>query len=153
MKLLSVCSITCAVALITVLAGSAHAQMAVGTYVRQVTPSTPGVMTVTVEPCCNGGRRLTYHFGDMKQVMVIESPFNGREVPVMVDGKPSGETMAIQRVDARHTSAIVKMNGKPFGVSKCTISADGRTLSVDNEYSASVGGGAAGKSKETWVRK
>ena len=45
--------------------------------------------------------------------------------------------MAIKRVDATHTVTVLKMNGKPFGTSKATISADGRTLTVENEYSGS----------------
>ena len=87
------------------------------------------------------------------QVMVVESPFDGREVPVLLDGKPSGETMAITLVDPRHTTAVVKMNGKPFGISKGSLSADGKTLTVENEYSASVGGNPAGKQTEIWIRK
>jgi hypothetical protein len=68
-------------------------------------------------------------------------------------GKPSGETMAITRVDAHHVSAVVKMNGRPFGTSKATLSADRRTLTVINEFSSSAGGQAVGKSTEIWVRK
>ena len=132
---------------------SAHAQIGVGTWIRTITPATPGDITMIVEACCNGGRRLTYRFGAVKQVMLIESAFDGKEVPVLFDGKPSGETMAITLVDSRHTTAIVKMNGKPFGVSKGTISADGKTLTVENDYSASVGGNPAGKQTETWLRK
>ena len=85
--------------------------------------------------------------------MLVESAFDGREVPVLLDGKPSGETMAITLVDSRHTSTIVKMDGKPFGISKCTISLDGNTLTVENDYSTSVGGNPVGKFTETWVRK
>ena len=86
-------------------------------------------------------------------LMVVESPFDGKEVPVLVGGKPSGQTMAIMQVDPRHTSTIVKMNGKPFGISKSTLSADGRTLTVENEFSSSAGGSPAEKTTETWVRK
>jgi len=130
----------------------AHAQIGVGTWVRQAGAATPGNMTMTVEPCCNGGRRLTYRMNNAELLMVVESPFDGKEVPVLVGGKPSGETMAITQVDPRHTSTVVKMNGKPFGISKSALSADARTLMVENDFSSS-GGNPAGKTTETWVRK
>jgi len=133
----------------------AQAQIGVGTWVRKTSPATPGEITMTVEACCKGGRRLTWRIR-MKgtdQLMVVESAFDGKEVPVLVGGKPSAETMAITRVDSRRTFAVVKMNGKPFGTSKSTMSADGRTLTVENDYSSSAGGNPAGKFTETWVRK
>ena len=40
-----------------VLPNPASAQIGVGTWVRQVGPATPGEITMTVEACCNGGRR------------------------------------------------------------------------------------------------
>ena len=132
---------------------TASAQLGVGTWTRQADPKMPGEMTMTVEECCNGGRRLTYRFSSMKQIMTVESPFNGQEVPVLLDGKPSGETMAITRLDPRHTSTIIKMNGKPFGTSKAELSADGRTITVENEFSASVGGNPAGRKTEVWTKK
>lgn len=133
--------------------GVAQAQVGVGTWVKQAGPGTHVQLTMLVEPCCNGGRRLTYKIGDTKQTMVVESPFDGSEVPVLLDGKPSGETMAIKLVDPFHTTTVVKMNGKPFGVSKGTLSTDGKTLTVENDYSASVGGNPAGKQTELWIRK
>jgi hypothetical protein len=108
---------------------------------------------MTVEACCNGGRRLTYRLGDSGRIMVVESPFDGREVPVLLDGKPSGETMAIKRLDDHHTFTVVKMNGKEFGTSKATLSTDDKTITVENDFSASVGGNPTGKHTETWVRK
>ena len=132
---------------------TAHAHVGVGTWVRQVNPATPGQITMIVEVCCNGGRRLTYNLGDYGQTMVVESPFNGREVPVLLNGKPSGQTMAITLVDPRHRTTVVRMNGKPIGISKSSISADGKTLTVENDYSASVGGNPVGKHTERWVRK
>jgi hypothetical protein len=131
----------------------AHAQLGIGTWVRQVGPSTPGQLTMTVEGCCGSGRRLTYRLGDSGQIMVVESAFDGREVPVLLNGKPSGETMAITLVDSRHTTTVVKMNGKPFGISKSSLSSDGKTLTVENDYSSSVGGNPVGKFTETWLRK
>ena len=144
--------VVCAVALLGAFgpASPAQAQIGVGTWVRQGGPA--GNMTMTVEQCCNGGRRLTYRMSDTTLLMVVESPFDGKEVPVLVGGKPGGQTMAITQVDPRHTSTVVKMNGKLFGNSKSTLSADGRTLAVENEFSSSSGN-PGGKTIETWVRK
>jgi hypothetical protein len=84
-------------------------------------------ITMTVEMCCNGGRRLVYYIpavGNQPPVtMTVDSPMDGTEVPALIDGKPSGETMAIKRIDDRHVTGVVKMNGKPFGTSTSTISA------------------------------
>jgi hypothetical protein len=68
----------------------------------------------------------------------------------MVAGKPSGQTMAIKRVDDRHYSAVVKMNGQPFGTYQSTVSADGKTMTVE---SITQGGGQTFKVTETWLRK
>src|SRR5262245_45097769 len=94
------------------------------------------LMTMTIEPWGVGGSRITYNIKmdpkdaammkmDPKDaVMIIESALDGSEVPVMVGGKPSGETMAIKRLDDRHTFTVIKMNGQPFGTSKCEMSGD-----------------------------
>ena len=147
--------IVCAAMLIGALGleHSAHAQTGLGTWVRQAGPQVPGQITMIVEACCNGGRRLTYQLGESGHVMIVESPFDGQEVPVLLDGKPSGETMAIKRLDDHHTFTVVKMNGKEFGTSKATLSPDGKKITVENDFAASVGGNPAGKHTEVWVRK
>jgi len=134
-------------------ASAASAQVGVGTWERQgvQTPGQP--LTMTVEACCGSGRRLTYRIPNLDAVLTVESPFNGTEVPLLMAGKPSGETMAITQVDDRHWTTVLKMNGKLFGTSKATLSADGRTLTVENDMTAAVGANAAGKSTETWVKK
>jgi predicted SpoU family rRNA methylase len=72
---------------------------------------------------------------------------------VLIAGKPSGETMAITRVDDHHLSTIVKLNGKAFGTSKATLSPDGKVLTVVNDVSSSAGGQQVGKTTEIWVRQ
>ena len=147
-----------ALVLITLLAlGSADvlfAQIGVGTWVRQ-SGSAPGDITMEVAACCNGGRRLTYRIkiGDATSVMLVESPFDGTEVPVLVDGKPSGETMAIKTVDNRHWTVVIKLDGKPFGTSKGELSADGKTINVENNITFAAAGQQAGVQKEVWVKK
>jgi hypothetical protein len=44
------------------------------------------------------------------------------------------------------------MNGKPFGTSRSSFS-DFKTMTVENDFSESGGGNAAGKSTEIWIRK
>lgn len=43
------------------------------------------------------------------------------------------------------------MNGTTFGTSKGTLSADGKTLTVENEYTSAVDGQPVGKQRETWL--
>lgn len=135
-------------------ARSLHAQMGVGTWVRQATDSMPA-MTMKVEACCGGGRRLIYNIevNGAQTTLTLDSRFDGSEAPVLIAGKPSGETMAITRTDDHHLSTVVKLNGNPFGTSEATLSPDGRVLKVKNEFSGSVGGQAAGKFNETWVKQ
>jgi len=125
------------------------AQLGVGTWVRT---DLAGVqMTMTVEPCCSSGFRLTYHVANV--VMTVASPMDGRAVPVLIDGKPSGETMAIKRLDAHHAVTTMTMNGQIFGTSRSTLSADGKTLTVEDDFTTAAGGHAVGKQTEIWVRR
>lgn len=89
----------------------------------------------------------------MEGVMTVVSGLDGKDAPVLLNGKDSGETMAISLVDKLHSVSVVKMNGKPFGTSKGAFSPDFTTLTVENDYSAAVGGNTAGKSTEVWIRK
>jgi hypothetical protein len=61
--------------------------------------------------------------------------------------------MEIKRLDDRHSMAVVKMNGKAIGTSKGTLSLDGRTLTVENEFTTDQAGHMIGKQTEIWVRK
>lgn len=126
------------------------AQTFVGTWVRQDTP-----MTLTVEMCCKTGRRLTYRIAmkGTEMTMVLESALDGTDAPLLVAGKPTGETMAIRQIDDRHATAVLKMNGKQFGTAKGTLSADGKTLTVEDDYTSAAAGQQVGKQIETWVRK
>lgn len=134
-------------------ARSANAQVGVGTWARQDAQPPGRTMTMTVEACCGSGRRLVYRITGIDAVLTVESPFDGSEVPVLMAGKPSGETFAIKQIDDRHWTTVIKMNGKPFGTSTATLSADGRTLTVENDMTAAVGTNPAGKSTETWIKK
>jgi hypothetical protein len=126
------------------------AQSFVGTWVRQDTP-----ITMTVEVCCGGGRRLTYHVpvGGSDLVMTVESGLDGKDAPLLVGGKPSGQTMAIRQVDDRHATAVLKMDGQVYGTARGTLSADGKTLTVEDDFSSAATGHPVGKYTERWIRR
>jgi hypothetical protein len=126
------------------------AQSFVGTWVRQDTP-----MTMTVEMCCGGGRRLTYHVpvNGNDVVMIVESALDGKDAPVMVGGKASGQTMAIRQVDDHHATAVLKVNGQMYGTARGALSVDGNTLVVEDEFTSAVAGQPVGKQTERWIRK
>jgi hypothetical protein len=128
------------------------AQFPIGTFVKDA--GKPQEMTVKVEACCGGGRRLTYSLkiGD-PVLMVVEISLDGKDAPVMVQGKPSGETMSMRIVDNRHFSGAVKMNGQLFANSTATISADGNTVTVELDVISAAGGQPVGKQTEIWKRK
>jgi len=134
-------------------ASAGHAQHSVGNWVR--TDAAGKGITLTVEACCNGGLRLIFHVpgtsGQPPATLTVESPLNGTEAPMLMNGKPIGQTMAITRVDARHITGIVKMNGQPFGTSTSTLSADGK--SATTESVTQMPGGTSQKVIETWVKK
>jgi hypothetical protein len=130
-------------------AGQLHAQLGVGTTWLRTDAQGKGIV-LTVGACCNGGLRLTWQIppvgGQPASTMTVDSPMNGTDVPALVGGKPTGETMAIKRVDDHHYNAIVKMNGQPFGTSNSTVSADNKTMTVDSVFGPQ-------KTIEIWVRQ
>jgi hypothetical protein len=135
--------------------GSLHAQIELGTWMKKA-DSGKTALSMEVSRCCGTqGRRLTYHllFGQQNHLMTVDSPMDGTEVPVLLDGKPIGETMAIKRLDPHHAFTVVKFNGKPFGTSKATLSPNGSTLTVDNDFTGSTGAQQAGKSTEVWLKQ
>lgn len=137
------------------LAGGARAEAAdspVGTYLKKTEAGKPA-MSMTIEQWAHGKAKLTYHIKDPPIVLTIVSALDGTESPVLMNGKPSGETMAIKMLDRLHSSTIVKMDGKAFGTSKGTFAPDFSTLTVENDFFGAAAGGAAGKSTERWIRK
>ena len=140
-------------ALLALIWGSSlQAQFSVGTWVQ--TAPMKGV-TMNVDQCCNGGRRLTFHvtLGQKTQTVTVDSRFDGSDAPQVVDGKPNGETMALKRVDERHTTTVFKRDGKVFRRSTATESADRMTMTVENEFLDPGDGHVTGKMTETYVRK
>jgi len=131
---------------------AAAADSPIGTWVKKAEAGKPG-MTLDIEQWSPGKAKLTWHIAQANMVLTIVLPLDGTSAPLLINGKPSGETMSTKLVDKLHTTTIVKMNGKPFGTSKATFSADYRTMTVENDFSESVGGNQAGKTTEVWRRK
>ena len=131
---------------------SLQAQFSVGTWVQ--TAPMKG-LTMNVEDCCSGGRKLIFHItlGQKTQTMIVEARFDGSDAPVLVDGKPNGETMALKRVDERRTTTVFKRNGKVYRTSTTTESADRMTLTVENAFVDAGDGRVTGKMTETYARK
>ena len=143
----------CGAAFLSTLAWSspAHAQLGVGEWAR--TDKEGGGMTMAVAACCKGGYRLTYTvpIAQGKQpplVLTVDLPMDGTDVPVISAGKPTGQTMSAKRIDDHHYTGIVKQNGKVTLTNTATLSADGKTLTVEDTI-------ASGNVKvtEIWTKK
>ena len=131
-----------------------RAQYIVGTWVKQArTPAE--ALTMTVEPCCNGGVRLVYRTNGSRDVlMTVDTPLNGADAPMLgPGGQPTGGTMAITRIDPFHAVAVLKMKGAPYGKSTATLSPDSKTLTVENDVTTPVPGALSGKQTEIWVKQ
>jgi hypothetical protein len=155
MTRLATMQILLAMVVAALLAGAPPAEAAdspIGTYLKKAEAGKPA-MSMTIEQWAPGKAKLTYRIQDPPIVLTIVSALDGSESPVLMNGKPSGETMAIKLVDKLHSSTVVKMDGKPFGTSKGTFAPDFSTLTVENDFSGAAAGGAAGKSTERWIRK
>lgn len=146
--------LTCSVVFLLAMSWASQAQAQFGagsTWVR--TDGQGKGITLTVAACCNGGFRLVWQIPPMgnqpASTMTVDSPMDGTDVPALVGGKPSGETMAITRVNNQHYRTVVKMGGKPFGTANSTVSADGKSMTVESVFE----GGGKQKTTETWVRK
>ena len=137
------------------LAAGARAQIAPGTWIKR--GGRPPGLIMIVEPA-GAGLKITYRINGadgkpMKQgLMTIVTMLDGKEAAVLVDGKPSGETMAIKHIDASHTFTVIKMQGKEFATSKLEVSGDGKTLKVENHTAASAGQPAT-VAMEYWDRQ
>ena len=127
----------------------AHAQLGVGEWVR--TDAAGKGMTMTVAACCKGGFRLTYLVpianGQPPLTLTVDLPMDGTEVPTLSAGKPTGQTMSAKRIDDHHYTGVVKQGGQPYLTSNATLSADGKSMTIEDTL--------AGNQKviETWMKK
>jgi hypothetical protein len=131
------------------------AQVDVGKWVKDSSRSSPR-MTMIVETCCGSkGRRITYRIpsGHTTMVLTVESPFDGTDTPVLLNGKPTSETMAFNRMDDLDTFTFVKRNGKLFGTAQSTLSPDRKTLTVEYDMEAPTTVQPVGKHTEVWIKQ
>ncbi len=123
-----------------------------GTWVLRVPPQ-GGRLTMTVEEVGTGWK-LTYKVVGPAApgtiVSTVLTQLDGKDVPVLIEGKPSGQTMGVKKIDSRHTVGIVKFQGKEMGVSKGEISPNGKVLKVETDYASS---NPIGKETQYWDRK
>jgi hypothetical protein len=95
---------------------------------------------MTVEEV-GSGWKLTYKLvgpdAPGTNVSTVLTPLDGKDVPVLVEGKPSGQTMGIKKIDSRHTVGVVKFQGKKMGISKGELSPNGKVLTVETDYADS----------------
>jgi hypothetical protein len=136
-------------ALFAVVPPLAAADLWVGTWVLRTQP-----IMMIIEPYGASSLKITYRakLGAQETVMVLESPMDGTDAAIKIDDKPSAQTSAWKRLDERHISAVMKVNGRPAEISKGEISADGKTLTIQKEYPAAAQGSPV-KITEIWDRK
>ena len=126
-----------------------------GTWVLREPPQ-GGHLTMTVEEV-GSGWKLTYKVvgpdapGTIYSTVLTQ--LDGKDVPQLVNGKPSGQTMGIKRIDSRHTVAVLKFQGKEAGISKAEISPDGKVLTVENDFATLNPIGQVGKEIQYWDRQ
>lgn len=133
----------------------AESILEVGTWIKRGGGNATLVLTIEA---AGTARKLTYRIRQSdgrlapNYAQTLVTQLGGQDAPLMDNGKPNGETMAIKRLDARHSFTVIRMNGKPLATSRAELSADGRVMTVENEYSGS-GGMPGGKQMEYWDRK
>jgi hypothetical protein len=123
---------------------------AVGTWVRR--PNKDGGSSTMVIETVGSGRKLTFKVataGGGTATMIVATQLDGKDATVYVDGKPSGETMAIRLVDDHHAINVIKMNGNPMVTQKSELSPDGKVIKV--ESTPGVSGAEYGT--EYWDKK
>jgi len=121
-----------ALCLVTINAAAwAQLPLPIGTWIKQ--PSSTPPMMMVIEPA-GPGIKITYRMlgpdgkAMNQSVLTIVTALDGKEVPMMIDGKDSGQTMAALHTDANHASTIIKMQGKDFARSTTELSPDGKTI-------------------------
>lgn len=122
--------------------------------------STPGFrLKMTIEEA-GAGWKITYRIpapntrgAATTSIMTVETALDGKDAPNLVDGKPSGQSMQIRKIDERHIYAILKFEGKQTGISKSELSADGKTITAENDYLDSPADGSTSKQIQHWDKQ
>jgi hypothetical protein len=126
-----------------------------GTWVVREPPQ-GGRITMTVEEVGTGWK-LTYKVvspgAPGSIVSTVLTQLDGKDVAVLVNGKPSGQTMGIRRIDSRHTVTVLKFEGEKTGISMAELSPNGKELRVESDYYAvSNTSGLVQKQIQYWNR-
>jgi hypothetical protein len=137
---------------ITAVAQADTGILSTGTWVQR-----GGVLVLTIEEA-GAGRKLTYRTRGpdgkfMKGELTLVTMGDGKDAPMLVDGKPSGQTMAIRKIDATHAHSVIKVNGKECGVSRGEISADGKVMKSEDEMTNPACGAVGKMTVNVWDRK
>ena len=116
-----------------------------------------GVLVLTVEQA-GAARKLTYKTRGpdgkfMQGELTLVTMGDGKDSPMLVDGKPTGQALAIRKVDANHTHTVIKLNGKDCGTSRAEISADGKVMKSEDEYTNPACGMVGKKTVNYWDKK
>jgi hypothetical protein len=90
------------------------------------------------------GRKLTYRIVGADAaadfVSTVLTQLDGKDVPVLVNGKPTGQTWGIRMIDSRHTFTVEKLQGKITHTYKSEVSPDGKVLKVEAPETAEANG-------------
>ena len=148
------------IALVVCFLGLSHIVQAdslpVGTWVQRRAPGQSASFTMTVEAAGNG-RKLTYNLvgadAPAGALMTVLTQLDGKDAPVLIDGKPSGQTMGIRMIDSRDMFTILKFQGNEIGTSKSEVSVDGKVIKVENMMTTPGGNAEGTKSVEYWDKK
>jgi hypothetical protein len=123
-----------------------------GTWILRESPQ-GGRLTMTVE-VVGSGWKLTYKVvgpdAPGSTVSTVLTPLDGKDVSVLVEGKPSGQTMGVRRIDSRHTVTVLRFQGKETGISKGELSPNGKVLKIETDYATS---NPIGKEIQYWDRQ
>jgi hypothetical protein len=84
---------------------------------------------------------------------LLLTPLDGKDVPVLIGGKPSGQTMAMKKLDGHHTVNVTKFEGKVISISKAELSTNGKVIKIQTDYPDSNPGAPAGTQIVYWDRK
>ena len=109
-----------------------------------------GSNILVMEPAGSGVKmtmKITYP-GQPTITMICTTQGDGKEAIVYMDGKPSGETFAIRRIDDRHSAAVIK-NGSVVVNQKSEVSVDGKTITTESSPVSPPGP----KTVEIWDKK
>jgi hypothetical protein len=98
--------------------------------------------------------KLTYHVlgpaAPGSTVSTVLTPLDGNDVPVLVNGKSSGQTMGVRQIDSRRTVAVLKFHGKETGISKAELSPNAKVLTIEIDYATS---NPLGKEIQYWDKQ